>query len=63
MLFENNTALGYDIAWDNALTNIFYNLRYSFMQMEVPFDAFWSNGLVVKARNSQSSGSMFKTTG
>ena len=34
MLFENNTALGYDIAWDNALTNIFYNLRYSFMPME-----------------------------
>ena len=34
MLFENNTALGYGIAWDNALTNIFYNLRYSFMPME-----------------------------
>ena len=29
MLFKSNTALGYNIALDNALTAIFYILRYS----------------------------------
>ena len=31
MLFKRNTDLGYGITWDNALTNTFLILRYSFI--------------------------------
>ena len=29
MHFKSNTALGYDIAWDDTLTEIFHIFRYS----------------------------------